>query len=121
MFFDLETGEHADCTGINIDPTHNVFSPVLIYQRGKNVQYARMVGLGHCNAKNIYSFVIRMIGGDPAALARVLLGSPDVTIYSGEVTEEGRIELLAFVREQSVSLTAHRYGRLDPALADLRL
>ena len=64
---------------------------------------------------------IRMIGGDPAALARVLRGSPDVTIFSGEVTEEGRIELLAFVREQSVSLTAHRYGRLDPALADLRL
>jgi RHH-type proline utilization regulon transcriptional repressor/proline dehydrogenase/delta 1-pyrroline-5-carboxylate dehydrogenase len=64
---------------------------------------------------------IRMIGGDPVALARALQGSPDVTIFSGEVTEEGRIELLTFVREQSVSLTAHRYGRLDPALADLRL
>ena len=64
---------------------------------------------------------IRTIGGDPAALARALRGSPDVTISSGEVTEEGRIELLTFLREQSVSLTAHRYGRLDPTLADLRL
>ena len=64
---------------------------------------------------------IRTIGGDPATLARALRGSPDVTISSGEVTEEGRIELLTFLREQSVSLTAHRYGRLDPTLADLRL
>ncbi|NRD26457.1 proline dehydrogenase family protein [Frigoribacterium sp. VKM Ac-2836] len=64
---------------------------------------------------------IRLVGGDPAALARAVQGSPDVTIVAGEVTEEGRIELLTFVREQSVSLTAHRYGRLDPALADLRL
>jgi RHH-type proline utilization regulon transcriptional repressor/proline dehydrogenase/delta 1-pyrroline-5-carboxylate dehydrogenase len=64
---------------------------------------------------------VRTIGGDPAALARALQGSPDVTIFADEVTEEGRIELLPFVREQSVSLTAHRYGRLDPAVADLRL
>ncbi|ROS49652.1 proline dehydrogenase family protein [Frigoribacterium sp. PhB24] len=64
---------------------------------------------------------VRLIGGDPAALARAVQGSPDVTIVAGEVTEEGRVELLTFVREQSVSLTAHRYGRLDPALADLRL
>jgi len=64
---------------------------------------------------------IRLVGGDPAALARAVQGSPDVTVVSGEVTEEGRIELLTFVREQSVSITAHRYGRLEPALADLRL
>lgn len=64
---------------------------------------------------------IRLVGGDPTALARAVQGSPDVTIVSGEVTEEGRVELLTFVREQSVSITAHRYGRLEPALADLRL
>ena len=64
---------------------------------------------------------IRLIGGDAATLARAVQGSPDVTIVDGGVVEEGRVELLTFVREQTVSLTTHRYGRLDPAVADLRL
>lgn len=64
MFFDIETGEHADCTGVNIEAAHNVFSPSLIYQRGKNVQYARMVGLSQCNAKSTYTFLIRTVAGD---------------------------------------------------------
>lgn len=64
MFFDLETAEHADCTGINIDPQHNVFSPALIYQRGHNVQYARMVGLGLCKQQSTYTFLIRFSNGD---------------------------------------------------------
>ncbi len=64
MFFDLETAEHADCTGINIDPQHNVFSPALIYQRGHNVQYARMVGLGLCKQQSTYTFLIRFDNGD---------------------------------------------------------
>lgn len=63
MFFDLETGQHADCTGINIDSDHNVFSPVLIYEQGKCVQYARMVGLQQCTRPSRYSFVIRQMNG----------------------------------------------------------
>ncbi|MHC5795478.1 bifunctional proline dehydrogenase/L-glutamate gamma-semialdehyde dehydrogenase [Lacisediminihabitans sp. FW035] len=53
---------------------------------------------------------IRLIGGDPAALARAIGGRPDVAIYSGAVTAAGRIELLPFLREQAVSITAHRFG-----------
>lgn len=67
MFFDLETGEHADCTGVTIDPEHNVFSPSLIYQPGKNVQYARMVGLGQRNIVSRYTFLIRYTDGTYAA------------------------------------------------------
>ena len=63
MFFDIETGEHADCTGVDIDPSHNVFSPALIYQRGTNVQYARMVGLSLCNSASMYAFLIRYNNG----------------------------------------------------------
>ena len=53
---------------------------------------------------------IRLIGGDPVALARAVGGRPDVAIYSGTVTPAGRIELLPFLREQAVSITAHRFG-----------
>ena len=53
---------------------------------------------------------IRLLGGDAAALAAVLGGDPDVTIYGGPVTTSGRIELLPFLREQAISVTAHRFG-----------
>lgn len=34
----------------------------------------------------------------------------ELAIWRGSVTESGRLELLAFVREQAVSVTAHRFG-----------
>lgn len=67
MYFDLETGEHADCTGVTIDPEHNVFSPTLIYQPGKNVQYARQMGLGLRYIRSRYTFLIRYTDGTYAA------------------------------------------------------
>lgn len=66
MLYDLETGFHADCTGITVDADHNVFSPVLIYERGKNVQYALMVGLDHCTYVSRYAFLIRQGDGSYA-------------------------------------------------------
>jgi RHH-type transcriptional regulator, proline utilization regulon repressor / proline dehydrogenase / delta 1-pyrroline-5-carboxylate dehydrogenase len=62
---------------------------------------------------------IRLIGGDASALAAVLRGNPDVAIYGGPVTTAGRIELLPFLHEQAVSITAHRFGNPDRDLADL--
>lgn len=53
---------------------------------------------------------IRLIGGDPTALALALGGRPDVAIHCGEVTPAGRIELLPFLHEQAISITAHRFG-----------
>jgi RHH-type proline utilization regulon transcriptional repressor/proline dehydrogenase/delta 1-pyrroline-5-carboxylate dehydrogenase len=56
---------------------------------------------------------IRLIGGDARALSVALGGAPDVAIYAGAVTAAGRVELLPFLREQAVSITAHRFGNPD--------
>ncbi len=61
---------------------------------------------------------VRLIGGNPltgatgaaSALAHALGGSPDIAVYSHPVTQAGRIELLPFLREQAISITAHRFG-----------
>jgi RHH-type transcriptional regulator, proline utilization regulon repressor / proline dehydrogenase / delta 1-pyrroline-5-carboxylate dehydrogenase len=53
---------------------------------------------------------IRLIGGDSAALAHATGGRPDLAVYSHPVTEAGRVELLPFLHEQAVSITAHRFG-----------
>jgi RHH-type proline utilization regulon transcriptional repressor/proline dehydrogenase/delta 1-pyrroline-5-carboxylate dehydrogenase len=67
---------------------------------------------------------VRLVGGAHArdlhvSLARALNGSPDIAIYSGEVTASGRVELLTFLHEQAVSLTAHRFGNPDPVMEAL--
>ncbi|MCU1542696.1 MAG: aldehyde dehydrogenase family protein [Microbacteriaceae bacterium] len=59
---------------------------------------------------------VRLIGGDAAALATAVGGTPDLAIYSGDVTSAGRVELLPFLREQAVSITAHRFGNPDAAM-----
>ncbi|MFD5275938.1 bifunctional proline dehydrogenase/L-glutamate gamma-semialdehyde dehydrogenase [Pseudarthrobacter sp. NPDC058362] len=53
---------------------------------------------------------IRLIGGDAAALAEATDGRPDLAVYAHPVTESGRVELLPFLHEQAVSITAHRFG-----------
>ena len=53
---------------------------------------------------------VRLIGGTPAALAKATGGRPDLAIYAHPVTEAGRVELLPFLHEQAVSITAHRFG-----------
>jgi RHH-type transcriptional regulator, proline utilization regulon repressor / proline dehydrogenase / delta 1-pyrroline-5-carboxylate dehydrogenase len=69
----------------------------------------------------IRSSRVRLVGGDAQALAVALEGNPDIAIYDGAVTTEGRIELLTFLREQAVSITAHRFGNPDRAMMDLAL
>ncbi|GAA4170268.1 bifunctional proline dehydrogenase/L-glutamate gamma-semialdehyde dehydrogenase [Gryllotalpicola koreensis] len=61
---------------------------------------------------------IRLIGGNGLAAARALRGDPEVAIYDGPVTASGRVELLPFFREQSISITNHRYGAVlaEPVL-----
>ncbi len=48
------------------------------------------------------------------ALAEATGGDPDLAVYDNEVTTAGRIELLPFLREQSITITAHRFGNPDP-------
>jgi RHH-type proline utilization regulon transcriptional repressor/proline dehydrogenase/delta 1-pyrroline-5-carboxylate dehydrogenase len=61
---------------------------------------------------------VRLVGSDPligaaeaaSALAAALRGSPDIAVYAQPVTQSGRVELLPFLREQAISITAHRFG-----------
>jgi RHH-type proline utilization regulon transcriptional repressor/proline dehydrogenase/delta 1-pyrroline-5-carboxylate dehydrogenase len=53
---------------------------------------------------------IRLIGGDAQALAAALKGTPDTAIYAHPVTPSGRVEVLPFLHEQAISITAHRFG-----------
>ena len=62
---------------------------------------------------------IRLIGEDSAALANAVGGAPDVAIWGGPVTLAGRVELLPFLREQAVSITAHRFGNPDRGMIAL--
>ena len=64
---------------------------------------------------------IRLIGGpeQALALASAIDGDPDVAIYRAPVTTEGRVELLPFLREQAISITAHRFGNPDDSALTL--
>ncbi|WP_438354935.1 proline dehydrogenase family protein [Microbacterium sp. CJ88] len=48
------------------------------------------------------------------ALAAEVEGDPDLAVYANEVTTAGRLELLPFLHEQAIAITAHRFGNPDP-------
>ncbi|QKJ20677.1 proline dehydrogenase family protein [Microbacterium hominis] len=53
------------------------------------------------------------------ALAEAIDGDPDVAVYDNEVTTAGRLELLPFLHEQSITITAHRFGNPDDWSAEV--
>lgn len=63
---------------------------------------------------------VRLVGGRESiaalhtALSVAVQGHPDLAVYAGEVTSAGRIELLPFLHEQAIAITAHRFGNPDP-------
>ncbi|MEC5183346.1 RHH-type proline utilization regulon transcriptional repressor/proline dehydrogenase/delta 1-pyrroline-5-carboxylate dehydrogenase [Cryobacterium sp. MP_3.1] len=74
--------------------------------------------LARAAAGGISTSRVRLIGSDPqvgaavagTAFAHALGGSPDIAVYAHPVTQSGRVELLPFLREQAISITAHRFG-----------
>ena len=62
---------------------------------------------------------LRLLGADPAALAALLGATAHPAVYADPVTAAGRIELPAFLREQSVSITVHRFGYPDARMSSL--
>ncbi|MSS46678.1 aldehyde dehydrogenase family protein [Cutibacterium sp. WCA-380-WT-3A] len=64
---------------------------------------------------------VRLVGGDPARAADEADGDPDLALWCNEVTAAPQIELLPFLREQSVTVTAHRFGNPDTGALSLRL
>ncbi|WP_313409820.1 bifunctional proline dehydrogenase/L-glutamate gamma-semialdehyde dehydrogenase [Aeromicrobium sp.] len=53
---------------------------------------------------------IRLVGGSRKSVADATHGKPDLAVYAHRPTEAGRVEILPFVREQAISITAHRFG-----------
>ena len=53
---------------------------------------------------------VRLIGATAAETAAAVDGSPSLALYANPVVAAGRVEILAFLREQAVSVTAHRFG-----------
>ncbi|MCC2031670.1 proline dehydrogenase family protein [Microbacterium allomyrinae] len=47
-------------------------------------------------------------------LAEVVAGNPDLAVFDNDVTTAGRLEMLPFLHEQSITITAHRFGNPDP-------
>ena len=57
---------------------------------------------------------VRLIGGGRAGFAAAGDGRPGIALYPNPVVEAGRIEMLTFLREQAVAVTAHRFGSPTP-------
>jgi RHH-type proline utilization regulon transcriptional repressor/proline dehydrogenase/delta 1-pyrroline-5-carboxylate dehydrogenase len=53
---------------------------------------------------------IRLVGGNPSTITSATGGRPDVAIWSGPAVTAARVAMLPFLREQAVSITAHRFG-----------
>lgn len=63
---------------------------------------------------------VRLVGTDER-LRPALAGNATVAVFDGPVTAEGRVELLPFLREQAIAITAHRFGTPDDQLQALQL
>jgi RHH-type proline utilization regulon transcriptional repressor/proline dehydrogenase/delta 1-pyrroline-5-carboxylate dehydrogenase len=63
--------------------------------------------------------VVSRGGLTASAVDRALSGTPDVAVWAHEVTNSGRVELLPFIHEQAISITAHRFGNPNPVIAAL--
>ena len=64
---------------------------------------------------------VRLVGTAPIVDADSAFSNCDVAVYSHELTESGRIELLPFFKEQSVTVTGHRFGTPVQFVAELSI
>lgn len=64
---------------------------------------------------------LRLLSGSESVLYVQFDGDASIAIYGNPVTESGRVEMLPFVKEQAVSVTAHRFGAPDPRFLELAI
>ncbi|UDY23508.1 bifunctional proline dehydrogenase/L-glutamate gamma-semialdehyde dehydrogenase [Nocardioides sp. Kera G14] len=62
---------------------------------------------------------VRLIGGSRKLFAEQSEGRVDIALYAQPVVEAGRVELLPFLHEQAVAVTAHRFGSPTHLAEDL--
>ncbi|MFC4124298.1 proline dehydrogenase family protein [Nocardia rhizosphaerae] len=53
---------------------------------------------------------VRLIGAAASEVVEATNGAPTLAVYAGPVVSAARVEALTFLREQAVSVTAHRFG-----------
>ena len=68
---------------------------------------------------------IRLIGDDETdETIKATAQTPEIAVYRQPVTSAGRLEMLPFLREQAVTMTAHRFGTINDlpqrALGDIQ-
>lgn len=86
---------------------------------GEEAPATSAIPVGHLISGPVRASRARLVGSPEtvtalhAALAAGVEGDPDLAIYAGEVTTAGRVELLPFLHEQSITITAHRFGNPD--------
>ena len=49
----------------------------------------------------------------------VIQANPDLYVIDTPITKSGRATLLAFYREQSISITQHRFGAIQEELVNI--
>ncbi|KAB7761703.1 bifunctional proline dehydrogenase/L-glutamate gamma-semialdehyde dehydrogenase [Mycolicibacterium mucogenicum] len=62
---------------------------------------------------------VRLLGGSREQFAHDSAGDVGIALYAGPVVEAGRIELLTFLHEQAIAVTAHRFGSPTPLSENL--
>lgn len=64
---------------------------------------------------------IRLVNGNASVVSVHFNGNPAIAIWADPVVTSGRVEMLPFLREQAISLTAHRFGAADPRFTSLEV
>lgn len=62
---------------------------------------------------------LRLIGGSRSEVCEAISNAVEISVFSDDVTLAGRVEMLPFLREQTISIRAERHGRPDPRVARL--
>lgn len=62
---------------------------------------------------------MRLVGGSRSAVTQCMRNVVDCALYSDDATLAGRVEMLPFLREQVISVTANRFGHQDDRVSDL--
>lgn len=76
----------------------------------RDEDWLERVAVNGPNDGSVVASRVRLIGGNRTRAAEWLGGLGDITLWAQPVTMAGPVELLSFVREQSVTITAHRHG-----------
>lgn len=88
--------------------------PVSLERDDDWLERIAIAGSGEGSVAGALAERVRLIGGDPVRAAEWLGGRDRVPLWAEPVTMAGPVELLAFLREQSISIAAHRHGFAAP-------